>query len=222
MAVGLFVNSSSSSSVGSSISTAMIMKTGQTVSFNTGDDGDLEAGRDGDFFTLPYNNPFGNNKRLTGITGGYQLSGTYYDKNGIGTTSALAIPDDIVIDWSSLDAVTSKVLGYKRTLEASQIASLNISSALAASIGSYTSGWRMVNFRELTNIMNLKYQGLNYEPFGITISNTRIRTSTNSYETSGYRWWWDAPNSSLLYTSDGNALPTIIVRTFSVSGTTLT
>jgi hypothetical protein len=33
-------------------STATLMKTGQTTSYRTGDDGDLEAGRDTDFFTL--------------------------------------------------------------------------------------------------------------------------------------------------------------------------
>ena len=44
---------------------ATLMKTGQTTSYRTGDDGDLEAGRATDFFTLASNNPFGNTNRFT-------------------------------------------------------------------------------------------------------------------------------------------------------------
>jgi hypothetical protein len=39
-------------------STATLMKTGQTTSYRTGDDGDLQAGRDTDFFTLVNYAPF--------------------------------------------------------------------------------------------------------------------------------------------------------------------
>ena len=44
---------------------ATLMKTGQTTSYRTGDDGDIEAGRATDFFTLSTNNPFGNTNRFT-------------------------------------------------------------------------------------------------------------------------------------------------------------
>ena len=46
-------------------STATLMKTGQTTSFRTGDDGDLEAGRNVSFTVLAENNPFGNTNRFT-------------------------------------------------------------------------------------------------------------------------------------------------------------
>jgi hypothetical protein len=42
------------------LTSAKLMKTGQTTSYRTGDDGDLEVGRNVDFFTLAENNPFGN------------------------------------------------------------------------------------------------------------------------------------------------------------------
>ena len=38
---------------------AILMKTGQTVSYRTGDDGDIEAGRLTSFSVLEKNNPFG-------------------------------------------------------------------------------------------------------------------------------------------------------------------
>ena len=62
---------------------ATILKTGQSVSFRTGDDGDIEAGRATSFLTLASNNPFGNTNRFTDILGGQ--------------TYATAV----VIDWST-------------------------------------------------------------------------------------------------------------------------
>ena len=44
---------------------AKVLKTNQTVSYRTGDDGDLQKGREVDFYTLSANNPFGNTNRFT-------------------------------------------------------------------------------------------------------------------------------------------------------------
>jgi hypothetical protein len=73
---------------------ATLMKTGQTTSYRTGDDGDLEEGRATDFFTLATNNPFGNTNRFTD-----ELGGSTYTNN-------------IVIDWSTYDNIGGTVLGY--------------------------------------------------------------------------------------------------------------
>ena len=78
---------------------ADLMKTGQTTSYRTGDDGDIEAGRDVDFFTLASNNPFGNTNRFTD-----ELGGATYTNN-------------IVIDWSTYNG--TNVLGYYRRLVSS-------------------------------------------------------------------------------------------------------
>jgi len=50
-------------------STAKLMKTGQTISYATNDDGDLEAGRNTSFTVLAENNPFGNTNRFTSELG---------------------------------------------------------------------------------------------------------------------------------------------------------
>ena len=47
-----------------------LMKTGQTTSYRTGDDGDLEKGRDANFLTLSGNNPYGNTTRFLDELGG--------------------------------------------------------------------------------------------------------------------------------------------------------
>jgi hypothetical protein len=77
------------------LTSAKLMKTGQTTSYRTGDDGDLEVGRNVDFFTLAENNPFGTTDRFTD-----ELGGSTYTNN-------------IVIDWSTYDGST--VLGWRRT-----------------------------------------------------------------------------------------------------------
>lgn len=180
-------------------STATLMKSGQTTSYRTGDDGDIEAGRAVSFTTLAENNPFGNTNRFTD-----ELGGTTYTKN-------------IVIDWSTYDGST--VLGYYRV--ATIAASWNdaIDAALALSIVGYTSGWRLPNKREMENICNYGTTFiLNYAPFNLNaviwISTTYLASTTLAYTmaqswvnltsktTSGYRW--------------------IACRTFNVSGTTLT
>jgi hypothetical protein len=113
-----------------------LMPTGQTTVFRTGDDADnrLINGRAVDFFTLDYTNPFGNTNRFTD-----ELGGTTYANN-------------IVIDWSTYNAVTGKVLGYKITEYAVTSWNQAIDDCLATSIGIFISGWALTNVIELENI----------------------------------------------------------------------
>jgi hypothetical protein len=180
-------------------STAQLMKSGQTTSYRTGDDGDIEAGRLTSFTTLAENNPFGNTNRFTD-----ELGGTTYTKN-------------IVIDWSTYNG--TNVLGYYRI--ATIVADWNaaIDAAAALSIVGYTSGWRLPNKREMENICNYGTTFiLNYAPFNLNaviwISTTYLASTTLAYTmaqswvnltsktAAGYRW--------------------MACRTFTVTGTTLT
>jgi hypothetical protein len=111
---------------------ATLMKTGQTVSYRTGDDGDIQAGRETDFFTLPSNNPFGNTNRFT---------------DELGTQ---VYTNDIVIDWSTYNG--SDVLGYKITEYSVTSWNQAIDDCLATSISIFTSNWHLTNVYELENI----------------------------------------------------------------------
>lgn len=199
---------------------ATLMKTGQTTSYRTGDDGDIEAGRATDFFTLPSNNPFGNNKRFTGTTGGYQTGGSYYNKDGVGTTSALAFPNDIVIDWSTYNG--TNVLGYYRVLSGDVVWNTAIDSSLTFSIGSYTSGWRLPNAVEMMSLMYIlliQSHSYNYNPFNFTWTGY-FWTSTNA---STVAFGIYAFQHNLAQLSKTQASTRYIpVRTFTVTGTTLT
>ena len=178
---------------------ATLMKTGQTTSYRTGDDGDLEAGRVTSFTVLSANTPFGNTNRFTD-----ELGGATYTNN-------------IVIDWSTYDGAT--VNGYYRTRVFGTWNNA-IDTSLALSVGTYTSGWRLVNRNEALAIYNHELlQGMNYAPFSFlgtiwtstswkfsttnayTLSDTGIMSVTIKTDLSGYR---------------------LSIRTFTVTGTILT
>lgn len=179
---------------------ATLMKTGQTTSYRTGDDGDLEAGRATDFLTLAVNNPFGSNSRFTD-----ELGGSTYTNN-------------IVIDWSTYDTVAGTVLGYYIG-DSNTARNWNnaIDWGLALSIGTFTSGWRLSNLSELCNILNANTSSLlNYSPFNHT---TALWTSTG-FSTNAMVL---IPQiSQINQLSKSSSYRTYACRTFTVTGTTLT
>jgi len=180
---------------------ATLMKTGQTTSYRTGDDGDLEEGRDIDFFTLNTNNPFGSNARFTD-----ELGGSTY-------------ANDIVIDWSTYDTIAGTVLGYYRLTLSSVNWSDQIDVALALSIGTFTTGWRLWNVNECVNILNfgIGNNSLNYSPFNNSdtgyFHTSTSRDANVAMKRNGMQFFLDPkPNNAR----------GIACRTFTVTGTTLT
>jgi hypothetical protein len=143
---------------------AQIMKTGQTVSYRAGDDGDFEYGREVDFLTLPSNNVFGDTFRFTDELG----------------TQVFA--NDIVIDHSTDNGI--EILGWRRTEGPSSTSWNNaIDGALLVTVGVFDK-WRLPNINELKSLMNIantKY--LDYFPFNIISSNRYWSGSTQSNDT---------------------------------------
>ncbi len=188
-------------------STATLMKSGQTTSYRTGDDGDIEAGRATNFTTLLENNPFGNTNRFTS-----ELGTQTYTNN-------------IVIDWSTYNGTT--VLGLSRAAIATgNTWNQAIDNCLAFSIGTFTSGWRLPNMKEIYNFVNFANDPsffLNYSPLNLSStgrvywsSNTNVSASTSAYFFNNVGMTGQsAKTSSTAYTY-------FPVRTFNVSGTTLT
>jgi len=182
-----------------SIGTKLI-KTGQITSYRTGDDGDIEAGRDVSFLVLPANNPFGNANRFTD-----ELGGSTYANN-------------IAIDWTTYDGTT--VLGYYTVIPPADVTwNVAIDSALALSVASFTTGWRLPNKREMENIYNYELVScMNYPPFNfintIWISTTYAAANTLAYTATSS--WINLSGKS------GAAGRWIGVRDFTVTGTVLT
>ena len=183
---------------------ATLIKTGQTTSYRTGDDGDLEAGRATSFSVLSANNPFGNTNRFTD-----ELGGQTYTKN-------------IVIDWSTYDGATA--LGYKRT--ATNVVtgwSASIDACLAISISPYTSGWRLANVNEWNNILNRELSNpIGYAPFTAFIQLYTSHTSS-SYKVVPTSFSWGVNTAGAINIKDKTETSSnLAVRTFTVTGTTLT
>ena len=180
-------------------STAKLMKTGQTTSYRTGDDGDFEAGRNVSFTVLAENNPFGNTNRFTD-----ELGGQTYTKN-------------IVIDWSTYDGST--VLGYRRTLISADWNN-GIDSCIALSVAPFTSGWRMTNVMEAITLANFQLSSVfNYSPLNI---NDQLFTSTTQASSTTLAYYF-LTNGRLLANAKNTSGSIFILpcRTFTVTGTTL-
>jgi hypothetical protein len=186
---------------------ATLMKSGQTTSYRTGDDGDLEAGRATNFTTLATANPFGNTNRFTD-----ELGGSTYTNN-------------IVIDWSTYDGST--VLGLSRVAIATgNTWNQAVDNSLAFSVGTFTSGWRLPNIREIFNLANYVNNAdnlLNYSPVNLSSlgkvywsSTTNLGVTTQAYVLS------NVGLTSLQSKTSSTAFTYFPVRTFTVSGTTLT
>jgi hypothetical protein len=188
---------------------ATLMKTGQTTSYRTGDDGDIEAGRATDFFTLASNNPFGNTNRFTD-----ELGGSTYANNW-------------VVDWSTFNGST--VLGYYRVLTPFDTWNNGIDYCLATTLGTFT-GCRMINIVEALNIILWDGGGqvtYNYAPFNIVaISSNSIYTSTAGENSAIIKATISIHTNQNSKIGRSNitttSLQSIAVRTFTVTGTTLT
>ena len=179
---------------------ATLMKTGQTTSYRTGDDGDIEAGRATSFTVLASNNPFGNTNRFTS-----ELGTQTYTNN-------------IVIDWSTYNG--TDVLGYYRTVSATNITwNAAIDAALALSVVGFTSGWRLPNKREMENIFNYSLSfGISYSPFNFPNSAIWISTTYQAATTIAYMHSGSWINLNAKSGADGRW---IACRNFTVTGTTL-
>jgi hypothetical protein len=189
---------------GVSRSTAKLMKTGQTTSYRTGDDGDIEAGRLTNFTTLAENNPFGNTNRFTD-----ELGGSTYTNN-------------IMIDWSTYDGST--VLGWYRISNGVDITWTNaLDNALLTSIGTFTTGWRLPNVQELFSLLNFSAAAnpLTYSPLNLPAASNAYWSSTNTTN-QGYRVFnaiASVVTNALKSTTSG--MRYIPCRVFTVTGTTL-
>jgi hypothetical protein len=188
------------------LTTAKLIKTGQTTSYRTGDDPNLGTGRATSFTVLSANNPFGNTNRFTD-----ELGGTTYTNN-------------IVIDWSTYDGST--VLGwYRLARPTSGTYTWNqaIDNALSFTIGTYTSGWKLSNIMEYASLINwgnTPANKINYAPFSLVGDFWSSTTDANATANAFY-----LINSTTLHiftTGKTSGIKSLFNRVFTVTGTNLT
>ena len=196
-------------SAGCSSKGLMPLQSGQTTSYATNDDGDLQRGRLVDFNTLPYNNGFGNTNRFTDELGGQTFT------------------NNIIIDWSTWDGGTD-VNGYILSLNSDSNNTVQNWGTWMAGQPYTTDGfgdWYVVNVSELNTLMNYELSStLDGYPFNNpTSSNGRFWTSTTSPSNSNVALLKER-NSYLI--ANANKINfdyhTMWVRTFTWNGASLT
>lgn len=134
------------------------IKTGQTTSYRSNDDGDLERGRGVDFTTLSNNNPFGNTNRFTDDLGGQTYA------------------SDWVIDWAFCDYVNETVIGFYRITQ-SAVSFATAMTGQPYNLGGYADCY-VPNVHELGGLPSYETgEVLNYSPFNI---NANLWTSTTA------------------------------------------
>lgn len=129
-------------------------RTGQTTSYRTGDDGDLELGLGTAFSTLSCNNIFGNTNRFTDETGAQTYTNNFV-----------------------LDHLTG-LMWYR--VSTSGTWNQAIDGSLASTRGGFTD-WFLPNKNQIITICNYSSTMItNYSPFNININSvaTRLWTST--------------------------------------------
>jgi len=203
---------------------AKLTKTGQAVSYRTGDDGDIQAGRDLSFIKLSGNNPFGHNWRITGTDGSYYDEDTSQYKDAAGTVvfSYVAFPDGIFIDWTQFDGTTVLGYGLPTLSPTTNTWDQAVDNALAYSVGAYVSGWRIGNWLEYAAIMrsgNGYTWSWQYAPFNLYAVFYWTGTTSNLGTTAAMSAGGDG---RILYQAKTLLLRYWPVRRFTVTGTTLT
>tara|TARA_R110000822_G_scaffold17244_4_gene58271 strand:- start:3712 stop:5262 length:1551 start_codon:yes stop_codon:yes gene_type:complete len=182
------------------------LKTGQTISYASNDDGATQRGRLTDFNTIPYLNPYVGNFRFTDELGGQTFT------------------NNIVIDWSTWDGGSS-VNGYCFSDYSNEINAQSWDDWMLNS--PYTCStfgdWYLVNFQEMASLLNMNETfGLDGYPFNIVTSpNNRMYTSTTySVNTTQALFKQHSLNyiSNATKTSGYRAM---LIRIFTITGTTL-
>ncbi len=116
--------------------------TGQTVSYGTNDDENVNTG----YWVLPTGktNKWGHNFRWCGITGGYTDGTSYFDVNGVSTTKALAFPDGLICDLGNVDCDGNFKMWHDNiSLTGNTTWDLALAACNSYSVGTFTSDWRL-------------------------------------------------------------------------------
>ena len=178
-------------------------RTGQTISYATNDDGDIQFGRDTDFFTLSWTNPFGNNNRFTD-TDGLQVYG-----------------NSLYVDWTTFDSSNSEVsvfcFGAQKGFSSNNW--FNWLAGQPYTLESY-SDWYMVNIRQMQSLANFGADSVfNYSPlnYNITGGATALWSNTVRHNNSSFVWVWYVGNSMRVWGTLTNNFQSALVRQFTLS-----
>ena len=161
-----------------SINASQLSKTGANP-FTTNDDGNLQFGQGTDFFTLDYNNKFGNTSRFT---------------DDLGTQ---IYASGVIVDWATFNQINDTVLCYFQTVEpAGKLTDLLNAQPYTKNL---LSNWWVCNMAQLLHLFNYGvYRNvLNYAPFNLDTSSTAISLWSSTRDSSTVAYYVSSLGTSL-------------------------
>jgi len=149
-----------SSSSGGGECNRLPLVTGQTVVYQTNDNGTIQFGREAGWLTLSDNNPFGNTSRFTDLVGGSAYS------------------DGVALDWAYRNDVDRLVIGWQIGDNGSDINWVDaIAYCEGLTLATY-SDWHLPQDELLNTIKSTQHvRALGYAPFN-NATNVRWWSST--------------------------------------------
>ncbi|MCH2225997.1 MAG: hypothetical protein MK066_14610 [Crocinitomicaceae bacterium] len=143
---------------------AKLMKTGQVVSYRTGDDGYVQQGRSDTFFKLNEPHEWGHPFRFCGINGGYTDGVDYFDVNGNTSTKETEFPHSLVFDFSAGDenSILTYYIGETVNRSFNDSCHLHKESTFGGLLG--WTFWNIIEAENLRSPAIISYQ-MNYPPF---------------------------------------------------------
>ena len=176
-----------------SLCNALPTKTGQTSSYNAGDNGDNQFGRNVSFFRHWRNTPFGNDWRFTSRAGAYHDGTNFRNLSGTIVTKAVAFQNNLMVDWATAngDEFGGVVIMWNLTtvniltaVGLTQTWAHHLAAQSLLNLGGYTD-WRLPNENvvQMIKFKSPTVRHFGYEPFGLTSGQTYWTNETRHQNT---------------------------------------
>lgn len=181
-------------------------KSGQTISYAAGDDGDIEFGRDDSFFVLSWTNPFGTSERFTD-TDGLQVYG-----------------NKVVIDWTTYGSTNDEVTGYLTsrnnilTYQFGQSWTNWMANEPYTTTDSSFTGFRVANMLQFQSIWNWDEASMmDYPPFNYSVINSGVRIITSTTQKTLTANTLELTGATYAWVNKGTVRQAILYRQFTLA-----
>lgn len=192
-----FINDNLTQAIRNKLNAIYVLKTGQTTSYATGDDGDRQRGRLG-WGALPLNNIFGNTHRFTDYLGNVASTSNYVIDHGTG------------LGWNTV--IRQGVGGFQLSDYEGIVSGINTGAGITVNGITYKD-WFLPTCNEYDSIiMKGGTDGLNYAPFNMVSSSFNNSFTSSTQRSSVANYQADGGGSRTVRTINSVGNPIMIAR----------